>query len=575
MKIKSILLTLLCPASLKSLERTRICALILCATALNLPVHAQNLYVDGTAHPAESGTTYTAVIGANALTVINPGGSYTGDNITLINSIPDSESNWHNGAFVFNEGQLSLTDSNITAPIGVVFQYSSSGTLNNVNIEATENGVQVMLQSTLELTGGSIIGSGGQLLGIALGLGNATVKNVNIEGAQLGVMVMQSTLELTGASITLTGDQSIGIMLMEGSSTATVSGVNINSEAYSMGIGIDASSILTMADSTINTPYSGVVIQANSSGTLNNVNITATMDNDGTVFGAEVGGGVNILDSSTLALTGGSINTSGSSSHGINFDTSSGTLKDVNITTTGEDAHALHLVNTSAVTANLNNKTLTGGIAVEASSTLTLSGSNGTLLTGDITSANNSTINLTLTGNGSKLIGNVTQDVTSTVTLDISDGATLGDAATANTINGEVTIHDGGHISTTLTLTNGITLEAGAILDYAGNADGLLAPGSPGTIHIASGILVDFSGVTLTDETTYIIADFGEDYSGYVGITKFTAIGLGDMTGEFYEDPAHGRLEFTAHAVPEPSIYILLGIGLGILLLTVRRRVRS
>jgi hypothetical protein len=44
------------------------------------------------------------------------------------------------------------------------------------------------------------------------------------------------------------------------------------------------------------------------------------------------------------------------------------------------------------------------------------------------------------------------------------------------------------------------------------------------------------------------------------------------MTGEFYEDYAHGKLDFTAHAVPEPSTYFLIGTGLGILLLTSRRR---
>jgi hypothetical protein len=44
------------------------------------------LYVDGTAHPAESGTTYEATSGNAALTVQYDGGIYTGTNITLINN---------------------------------------------------------------------------------------------------------------------------------------------------------------------------------------------------------------------------------------------------------------------------------------------------------------------------------------------------------------------------------------------------------------------------------------------------------------------------------------------------------
>jgi hypothetical protein len=62
----------------------------LSATVVNFPAHAQDygpLIVDGTAHPAESGTTYTATPDNSPLTVIGISetdggneGSYTGTN---------------------------------------------------------------------------------------------------------------------------------------------------------------------------------------------------------------------------------------------------------------------------------------------------------------------------------------------------------------------------------------------------------------------------------------------------------------------------------------------------------------
>jgi hypothetical protein len=242
--------------------------------------------------------------------------------------------------------------------------------------------------------------------------------------------------------------------------------------------------------------------------------------------------------------------------------TSTLTLTGGTITTGSSSAHGIYLITRSTGTVSLNHNTITGNILATGISTLNLTGNNGTVLTGNVTVTLGSTVGLTLSGEGSKFTGNVTRSADSTVTLDINNGATLGDAATANTINGEVTIHDGGHLVITLTLANGLTLEAGAVLDYAGNNTGLLVKG--GAVTVSDGIMVDFGGVTVEAGDEFIVLDWnGATLSGSISETSFTAANLGvDVDGSF--SVANNQLIFTASAIPEPSVYFLIGTGLGI-----------
>jgi hypothetical protein len=434
---------------------------------LPLTAFADIFYVSGTA-ASGNGETYEAVSGTAALTVngLSSAASYTGTNITLISAIDDENSGSY-GAFVM-QGRLDLTGGNVTytgstgvgVGLGISAIQSCSVTLNNVQINSNESGVLVMVDSTLNLTGGSIT-------------------------ANLG----------------------------------------------------------------------GIMLAGASTGTLNNVEITVTGSGVGDL-GSGVGGmGVVVCDSSSLSLTGGSINTSGSLTHGImvsgteggvSSGTGSATVTDVNITATGEGANALHLADNGIVTVNLNDKTLTGGLYSGGTSALTLSGSNGTVLTGDVTGADHSTVNLTLSGEDTKLVGNITQDATSTVTLSLSDGAAF---------------VGGG------TVTN-LTLGDDTILGYGGDTLTLT-----GTISIGEGILIDFGGVTVDYGDEFIVLDWtGATVTGSsISVTSFTAANLGpDMTGSF--TVADNQLTFNVTAVPEPSTYFLLGTGLGVLLLAAHRR---
>ncbi|MDR1305914.1 MAG: PEP-CTERM sorting domain-containing protein [Verrucomicrobiales bacterium] len=443
---------------------------VLSAAALN--VFADNLYIDGTAYPAESNKSYGDTDTESALNVIGAGGSYSGTNITLSATNNSLEtSSFGKGAYI-NNAILSLTGGNITTSgsraHGILLYNASSGTLDNVNIVTEElggRGVYTGSNSTLLLTGGTIHTKGNYGYGIFFTIASSgTLNNVNIktEGNYgYGVFTENSTSLLIGGTIHTGGIYGYGIFIE--------------------GIG--------------------------SSGTVSNVTIETT--------GAE-GYGVLLNNGSTILLTDSDINATHSASN------------------------TLRIINSSTATVNLNHNTLIGKIYANLSSVISLDAANGTVLTGDVIANNNSTVAVTLTDAGTKLTGNFIQDATSEITFTLGDGALFRGAGTLDNLN----------------------LQDGAILGFTNT---LLVTD---TISIGDNITIDFSNLTGTGDYTVL------DWSGATGgesisDDQFTIAGDG-VEGTFNVD--NGKLVFNATAVPEPSTWFLIGLGLGALAL-IRRRI--
>ncbi|MDR1145479.1 MAG: PEP-CTERM sorting domain-containing protein [Verrucomicrobiales bacterium] len=370
-----------------------------------------------------------------------------------------------------------------------------------------------------------------------------------------------ASLSLTGALISTSGTYGHGILITNASS-GTLNNVNITKTGYiGHGVYVIKDSSLLLTGGTISTSdfvAVGVHLKTRSSGTVNNVTIKTEGEN---------GHGVTVSSSATLLLTGGSITTSGTSAYGVMLSqgnvivnnmtiettgnlghgvqiaaNSTLLLTDSDISTTGSNANALNIITSSTVTANLNNNTVTGNILASGTSTITLSAVNGTVITGNVTSTTGATIGITLTGAGTKLVGNVTRDATSEINV---------------TVGANALFHGAG------TLDN-LTLASGAILGYAD--DVLLVTDS---ITIGDNIIIDFS--SLTDLGNYQVLDWSDATitGGTVSADQFTIAGDG-VEGTFNVD--NGKLVFNATAVPEPSTWFLIGLGLGALAL-IRRRI--
>jgi 5-keto 4-deoxyuronate isomerase len=389
-----------------------------------------------------------------------------------------------------------------------------TATNDSISTGTAGRGAYVQNQAALSLTGGTVSTTGSYGYGIYLyDNSSGTINNVNIETKGLysfgAHAYSSSTLTLVGGTIATTGTDAYGIYLSQ-ASTGTVSNVNIITK-YAYGVRAHLSSTLTLTGGTITVTDGverhGIFITATSSGTVNGVNVKTE---------GQSGHGVFAYDSSTLALT------------------------DSDISTSGSGAYALLIHNRSTGTASLNHNTITGNISATGTSTLTLSGSNGTVITGDVVADSGATVGITLAGKGTALHGNFDRRGTSVINLTVGSDALLDGSGTLDSL----------------------TLENGAVIGYTG----LITVTD--SITIDGTVTIDLSKLTETGE--YEIIDWSGAGAADVDGANYNFTGAeGDFTVQ------GDKLVFNATAVPEPSTWFLLGAGLSTLLLTVRRNAQS
>jgi hypothetical protein len=212
----------------------------------------------------------------------------------------------------------------------------------------------------------------------------------------------------------------------------------------------------------------------------------------------------------------------------------------------------------------------------------------GSVAFSDISGISNVTVaSGTFRGQDHRAGGNTT--VASGATLQVSEyliiegGYSLGGGGTVEFLSSVFTygisINVGGRLSTSITIDSrstsysGLSLDLGATLEFAEDSP-LIILAENFEIATWGTVLVDFSDVSLVGENDYVIIDWSgvTNMDFYHGATSFSAVGT-DVTGEF--SIKGSQLVFTTDAVPEPSVYILLGIGLGVLLLTAHHRRRN
>ncbi|MDR1144757.1 MAG: right-handed parallel beta-helix repeat-containing protein [Verrucomicrobiales bacterium] len=565
---------------------------LLCALSVSaLNVFAQNLIV--TSDTTVSGTHYENN-GNDYAALTNTGSwTFTGSDVTLT-AAGGYYSLGGRGAYFTGGGKLNLTDSAISADgnYAMYFSNSSAATLDNVNIISDgDYGIYMAGSGTLKMTGGTISNRSDNAVSLD-GLSVATLDNANISG-RLGISAYASALTVTGGTIngTNTGlslndgttkldDVNIisdgGYGIYTSAATLTVIGGTISGDSYgiythgsnitlddvniiSVGeAGIHASGTLKMTGGTISGAYYGIEINNGGTATVNNVNITTSNgihmeDNKSTLTMTDSAInadrlGINLSGSTAVTLNNTTVTVTSASGYGVNlYNSSTLTLTDSAISATGSNARGLYVSyneKSSTHTVNLNHSTLAGGIYnIEASGDVSLgliiTASDGSTITGDVISTQNAVVQITLTDAGTALRGNLIQDPNGAITL---------------TIGADALLEGGGTVSN-------LIMDTGAILGYT---DELTVTTS---ITIGDGIIIDFSGLTATGDYTVL------DWSGATGgesisDDQFTIAGDG-VEGTFNVD--NGKLVFNATAVPEPSTWFLIGLGLGTLAL-IRRR---
>jgi hypothetical protein len=497
----------------------------LCVSALSLPAFANHLEVDGYDYPSETGKTYDSEGEYEiALTVLN-NGSYTGTNITLNST--------HIAAADVDQSRLKLTGGSVTAIGNNVYGIrldNGSFTGNNLNIETTGQysyGVYATNSSTLTLTDGSInvaAGVGGGLY-LEYGTATATLDNSTVGGS---IQLWDSGLVLSASNGSVinggvSGQNSTANITLSGEETKLNGNVSFEGNYGAEALALDVSDGSVITGNVI-ANYMGLTLNLSGEG----AKIDGSVYNDG-------------YQDLTLTLNDSVI------TGNVTYNTYGGNflLNASNDSVIGSGVDNTLDITGASATVTLDNSTMNSDIQVSDSS-LVLSASNGSIINGDVMDSGNydsSSINITLTGEGTELHGDFSQaGDDSIINLSLDEGALLvgGGELDGLTLGNGVTI---GYTGTTITVTESITID--------------------GTVTI------DLSDLASTGD--YDVLDWSEAKNVDVAKANFNFIGAG-VEGSF--DIENGQLVFNATAVPEPSTWFLLGTGLGILLLTVRQHRR-
>ncbi|MDR1145494.1 MAG: hypothetical protein LBK71_05090, partial [Verrucomicrobiales bacterium] len=380
--------------------------------------------------------------------------------VTATNTTIEAHGNNAAGALAYITSTLNLTGGAITVSgsdtRGLIVESQSTGTLTGLTITAQGDnaiGLSAVNTSTLTATGGAIVTTG---------------------EAATGVRATQaSTVRLSGLMVETTGYRARGLTVLAGGTDAATASTGIYDRVQILTYGDEASGVLlgdgiitgnTVAynraeftDSVITTPGDGATGIVMSQPTGYTVNSQLILDH--TTVSAEQGRALVIGDdgktpvnfgSTTpdfaatdatfeLILRNGAELNPADGNHAIFMDTKiTGTLDNDPTMITGTQGRmvltaqvtdaaingSVAIQTSATATLNLAHSTLSGDTLADGSSSLTLSGSNGTVITGNLTVSDHAVINVTLSGSNNTLFGDIAQNDQAAITVILDHGAT-------------------------------------------------------------------------------------------------------------------------------------------------------
>lgn len=279
----------------------------------------------------------------------------------------------------------------------------------------------------------------------------------------------------------------------------------------------------TTSDRLFTVGTGGAAIDASGSGAL-------VLNNTG-AMGLDALNSANSIGARTLTLTG------------------TNTLRNTLAAAIGDQStNATSLTKTGLGTWVLSGTSSYSGDTTVSEGTLLVSSSGVLNAVGDVNVAANAAFG----GGGS--VGEVLVSSLATLLLEPDTGDTNGLTAT------QVTLNDDSIMRFSLGTTNGML-----------TVSNFLAGGGMTNIDLQ----LNYTGTGLTVGQTLTLVDYTSTTFNTSNVSQFTvsSIGAGPVTGTLFWDVPDSSLKFTVDAIPEPSTWVLL--GLGVTFVAARRRIMN
>ncbi len=411
--------------------------------------------------------------------------------------------------------------------------------------------------ATLTIGGGGITKSNGAaplLIASAVALSENQVWTLTGGGGTQNLQLNTTSFTTNGNTLSVTGNSTLDIRalgsLTLGSTVTFDTSVSINGNSTTTDVTFGGSN----TNNTLN-----IVAGRLSGNTIGNFGVASAFGDGGTNTAIVVGGGT-AGQNGVMIYTG---NTA-SSNRTVTRDARS-VASGINVTTAGE---------TLTITGNVGS-----GTQVNAAGSGWVFGGAGNLtLTGVISNTSNVSSagtaitklgagTLTLGGaSNSTYTGNTT--VTEGILIAITDKS-LGNTAAVSVAGGTFEIRGATAGTVTIGAAGNFSLTSGVIKFQLGTAFDQLVSSGAGAFTISGGNFeLDVTGPGFSYGDTYaVLSGFGGSNS--VSGLSFSGFDTAGYTAALGTD---GVLSFTV--VPEPSIVVLLAIGIGVALI-MRRRVRA
>ncbi|EJS1669636.1 autotransporter outer membrane beta-barrel domain-containing protein [Salmonella enterica] len=478
-------------------------------------------YIDGVDHDLNAETSPISYSGTGQGTAL------------YLEGLPTQNQGWQptsgtgTGVVIETDGGGALLPDGSSHAAATAVKLTNGAMLNLTDAVITTSGeyamgIELSGQSSIMLTGGTLLAGGNYGIMTLSGESQATLSDIKVTAtAETGSDVVSqegSTLNITdGSEITLTRGQLRVVGSTTGNAFLNVSDSTVSSTGTDSTVIASNKGVLDITNSTVmHDNAKGAAIEA---GNASTVTISGDNKNSMVITSEDIGiksakSSVNIDGATIIAKGDGILMTTGGSS----FYSNNSGLTVNNADVTSDDAAALHVDKNTVIEKpiTLTDSTLTGSTAIKLDNAATVE-ANNTTLNGNIDAG--STVSSLSLAEKSSLQGSV-NGLNSSLTLDETSQWNMTDPSTVGNLtnDGGITLGNASDSTgTLLTVDNTLTLQDGSQI----NATLDTANSSP--IIKATNVTLDGT-LNLSSTATFVAPETDEHLGSFTLIDSQTAI---------------------------------------------------